>query len=323
MVANIFATASKSPDWQVKLRILKAREDKEALQYLRAKFPGLEDKVFFTDYMGAVHENVIEASSVCKAGRIEHTCNACNGTCLLSDRSGKPVISVLESMKGFKYLSVCWTSEFNCRYDPLSGKFGELFKRSGLMSSQLRQTFSNYNDYCKDMTAALTAAMTAAQKQACLILGGRAGTGKTHLAVAIAIYAMKQGRQAVFRLVSELLDELRGANVNDGDKYLSLMRDLKEVPCLVLDDLSKERTTKAASDYLYQIIDYRYRRELQTIITTNAQSIEELESWEDSRYITPIVSRIIERGEWVTIANAENYRFVSKEHEVKSNAHKK
>ncbi len=134
---------------------------------------------------------------------------------------------------------------------------------------------------------------------------------------------MKQGRQAVFRLVSELLDELRGANVNDGDKYLSLMRDLKEVPCLVLDDLSKERTTKAASDYLYQIIDYRYRRELQTIITTNAQSIEELESWEDSRYITPIVSRIIERGEWVTIANAENYRFVSKEHEVKSNAHKK
>ena len=191
------------------------------------------------------------------------------------------------------------------------------------MSSQLRQTFSNYNDYCRDMTAAITAAMTAAKKQACLILGGRAGTGKTHLAVAIAIYAMKQGRQAVFRLVSELLDELRGANVDDGDKYLSLMHSLKEVPCLILDDLSKERTTKAASDYLYQIIDYRYRRELQTIITTNAQSIEELESWEDSRYITPIVSRIIERGAWITIANAGNYRLVSKEREVKSNARKK
>lgn len=302
---------------------LKAGYDAEALEYLRAKFPGVEDKVFFTDYRGTIHEHVTNALSVCKAAGIERACNKCKGTCLLSDRSEKPVISILESTKGFKYLSVFWTCGITCKYDPLSGEFGQMFRRSGLMRSQLNQAFTNYECYCEEITTAKTMAMNAALKKACLILGGRAGTGKTHLAVAIAIYAMKQGRQAIFRLVSELLDELRSANVNDGDKYLFLMNSLKEVPCLILDDLSKERTTKAALDYLYQIIDYRYRRELQTIITTNAQSIEELESWEDSRYITPIVSRIIERGAWITIANAENYRLVSKEREVKSNARKK
>ena len=45
-----------------------------------------------------------------------------------------------------------------------------------------------------------------------IILAGRAGVGKTYLSVATVIYAMREeGRQARFRLVNEILDELRHA----------------------------------------------------------------------------------------------------------------
>ena len=149
-----------------------------------------------------------------------------------------------------------------------------------------------------------------------LVLSGKRGTGKTHLATAIAIYAMKHGRGAIFRLVNELLNEIRRAVAENGD-YFSVIQGFKEIPCLVLDDLGKERTTDFGLDALYEIVDYRYRHELQTIITTNAKTIEELASWGKEEYMTPIVSRVLERGAWVTISNADDYRV---KRGVKSNA---
>lgn len=59
--------------------------DDEALKYLRKKFPEADEKAFFTDYTGTVHENIVDAFSVIKAGRIEHSCETCKGKCKLSD----------------------------------------------------------------------------------------------------------------------------------------------------------------------------------------------------------------------------------------------
>lgn len=299
----------RTAEWQ---EARKAQKDEEALTYLRSKFPGVPDEAFFMDYRGVVSPHVVNIEAVRKAVTIERTCSQCSGKCTLSDRNGEPVVIIEESSAGFKYLEVRWTCGMHCRYDPLSGEFGRMYRASGLISSQLRQTFEAYEiGKSQELKDAMQAALKSAQKQASLILGGRAGTGKTHLAVAMAIYAMKHGRQAIFRLVSEMLDEVREANVSDSERYAVLMRRLKEVPCLVLDDLNKERVTRASSDYLYQIIDYRYRHELQTIITTNARTIGELESRETSQnvqYITPMVSRVLERGAWVTISGAGDYR---------------
>ena len=80
------------------------------------------------------------------------------------------------------------------------------------------------------------------------------------------------------------------------------------MPCLVIDDLGKDRGTDAWCDYLYQIIDYRYTHDLQTIITTNALTLEELAGWWRAEYIQPIISRLLERGSWVTIAHSGAYR---------------
>lgn len=106
--------------------------------------------------------------------------------------------------------------------------------------------------------------------------------------------------------MNELLDELR--NAARYTDYLDVINGFKRVPCLILDDLGKERVTDAGLDYLHQIVDYRYRYELQTVVTTNALTVEELSSWGNANFITPMVSRLLENGEWVTIRNAEDYR---------------
>lgn len=302
-----YAALWQSPEWAAQLEARKTRDDEKALAYLREKFSGVDDKVFFTDYQGNISEHVIESRTVCEAAMIERTCSQCSGECTLPDKSGKPVVCVEDSPAGFKYLGIRWTCGITCRYDPLSGSFGRMFRESGLTRSQLRQTFSTYEPVCADMRNARSSAMLAAMNKSGIILSGRRGTGKTHLAVALAIDAMKHGRQAIFRLVNELLNEIRQAVAEQGD-YFSVIQKFKEVSCLVLDDLGKEKTTGAGLDYLYQIVDYRYRHELQTIITTNAKTIEELASWGNEEYTTPMVSRVMENGSWVTITNAEDYR---------------
>ncbi|MBQ9527313.1 MAG: hypothetical protein IJR68_06855, partial [Fretibacterium sp.] len=66
--------------------------------------------------------------------------------------------------------------------------------------------------------------------------------------------------------------------------------------------------TDAARDFLYQIIDARYRERRQVIITTNAKSKEELAGWNDVSFLGPLISRMDEMGDWVFITDAEDYR---------------
>ena len=285
-----------------------------ALRYLRAKFPEVDEKVFRTDYAGYLRDEVVEWPAVYKAAIIERACAGCkNSRCEIPEslgiRDSRPVISVSKGPKGFEFLDVRWTCGLTCKFRPLSGEFGRMFRKSGLKDSHVGMTFKAYD--CSKTTPetriAKLEAMSASEEQSDLILAGKPGTGKTHLAVAIAIRAMEQGRQAMFRLVSTVLDEIQTAIGNKGD-YDGLMRQIKTVPCLVLDDLGHENITAARSSYLHQIIDYRYSEHLQTIVTTNARNIEELGRLIGADFVAPIVSRLLERGRWVTINNAEDFR---------------
>ena len=294
-------------DMKSQIETAKISEDKEALAYLTAKFPGVDKEVFFTDYRGTVSKHVIEAVSVCSAGQIEQTCSQCKGNeCKLKDMSGKPVVSIQTSPGGFQYLDVRRSCGISCRYRRDDSDFERMFRDSGLLPSQRDMTFAGYNADNPELKEAKSYALEAAINGTNLVLSGKWGTGKTHLAVAVALTVMRQGRQAMFRLVSEMSDELRASNFT-GD-YYGLMKRFEQVPCLILDDLGKERVTDAGREYLYQIIDCRYRNSLQTIITTNAKSIEELSSWGRNEYIPPMISRLMQNGTWVTITRSSDYR---------------
>lgn len=131
----------------------------------------------------------------------------------------------------------------------------------------------------------LARAYAAEHQGSMLILNGHYGTGKTHLAAAIANYWAQNTSNVTFITVPDLLDYLRvtfspSSNVTF-DKRFHMIRD---APYLILDDLGTENATSWAKEKLFQIIDHRYVMKLPTVITT-AKRIEDLDERLHSRLL--------------------------------------
>jgi DNA replication protein DnaC len=103
-----------------------------------------------------------------------------------------------------------------------------------------------------------------------LLFTGDYGSGKTHLAAAIANFRVEHGQSALFVVVPDLLDYLRSAYApNSPATYDERFEQVRSIQLLVLDDLGTQNTTPWAAEKLYQILNYRYNSELPTVITTN------------------------------------------------------
>lgn len=103
-----------------------------------------------------------------------------------------------------------------------------------------------------------------------LVFTGGYGTGKTHLAAAIANERQRRGDQVLFVSVPDLLDYLRAAFSPDSHiSYARRFEEVKRVPFLVLDDLGTESATPWAREKLYQLLNYRHNAGLPTVITTS------------------------------------------------------
>jgi DNA replication protein DnaC len=109
-----------------------------------------------------------------------------------------------------------------------------------------------------------------------VVLTGRTGCGKTHLAVAMLKKSERYGN--LFTTVPELLMKAR-ASFRDGaeESEEQLIERFCAPDLLVLDDLGAEKTSEYSIATLELIIDRRMRYERRTIITTNL-SLEQIEA---------------------------------------------
>lgn len=102
-----------------------------------------------------------------------------------------------------------------------------------------------------------------------LLLIGDFGSGKTHLAAAVAREAAIAGHDVLFRPVPDLLDELRAGYDDPTVSFMQRMERLKRVAVLILDDYGAASETPWTRDKLFQLINSRYVEKRPTIITTN------------------------------------------------------
>lgn len=129
-----------------------------------------------------------------------------------------------------------------------------------------------------------------------LILRGGYGSGKTHLAAAIANEAVDGRAQVLFAVVPDLLDHLRSAFApNSPVQYDEMFEGVRTTHLLVLDDLGTESSTPWAQEKLYQIINYRYNYTLPTVITTNRR-LEQIDARIQSRICDQALCRLVDLG---------------------------
>ena len=112
------------------------------------------------------------------------------------------------------------------------------------------------------------AARFAEDPEGWLVLTGPSGSGKTHLAVAIANRCIERNQTAFFIVAADLLDHLRASYAPENPvSYDELFEQVRNVPVLVLDDLSVTNATPWAQEKLFQVINHRYNNSLPTVVT--------------------------------------------------------
>ena len=141
------------------------------------------------------------------------------------------------------------------------------------------QSFTNFNTRDKEklppddihsLDLVLKAAIKFSEKpKGWMVISGPHGSGKTHLAAAIANACASQGHQVVFIQVPDLLDHLRATfNPKSEVSYDRRFEEVRSATILMLDDLGTQATTPWVREKLYQLLNYRYNAKLPTVITT-------------------------------------------------------
>jgi len=137
-----------------------------------------------------------------------------------------------------------------------------------------------------------------------VLLVGNSGTGKTHLASALAFSACTQGRRVRFFTVTALVNQLTEAR--EERQLQRMLEQLERHDLLVLDELGYVPFSKLGAELLFEVISRAYER-VSLIVTTNLPFEQWTEVCGSERLTGAILDRLTHRVH-ILEANGESYR---------------
>jgi DNA replication protein DnaC len=123
-----------------------------------------------------------------------------------------------------------------------------------------------------------------------LVLLGRTGCGKTHLAASIGHHLEEKGMAVEFCVVPDLLEMLRSTFREDAGagRFDQVFETVRTTSFLVLDDLGVHSATPWAQEKLFQILNHRYNAKLPTVVTVGCALDDLPEAWVSRMYDTKV-----------------------------------
>ncbi len=132
-----------------------------------------------------------------------------------------------------------------------------------------------------------------------LILSGKPGRGKTHLAVAIAYRAIQNGFTARFVLATDLINDLGAAS--RAGRLREATAAWVEPHVLVIDEIGYLNHADDAANVLFGVVDHRYIARKPMIFTTNKKLRDWGQVLHDRDLAGVILDRVLERGEQIVL----------------------
>lgn len=195
-------------------------------------------------------------------------------------------------------------------------KINRLLGQSGIKKRFQQRTFPNFRCDTPGRKANYATAKAYADNFAYhramgdgLYIEGTNGTGKTHLAAAIALQLISEGIPVICKTSSDLLQDIKRSFSLDGVKEYEVLDIYKKVDLLIIDDLGKEQCSDWSMSTLYSIMNDRYEDMKPTIVTTNYNTDDLADALTpkgcDDTKIVAIISRLKETSTVMTMAWAD------------------
>ena len=138
-----------------------------------------------------------------------------------------------------------------------------------------------------------------------LLIHGKTGVGKTHLAIALGKRLCQEGHATVFLSVNFLFEEIQAAKA--AGRYLHYVRSLTRAKALILDDLGLRNYTHEEATALMDILEERYQKG-PVIVTSQVEPQGWLKLFEDPVIAEAIVDRLIHPCQKITLKGERSYR---------------
>jgi len=137
-----------------------------------------------------------------------------------------------------------------------------------------------------------------------IILAGRSGTGKSHIAIGLGIKACNAGYKVYFTTTTGLINRLKESR---SEKTLQIMeRHFMNYDLILIDELGFISFDKEGSELLFSLLSLRAERK-STIITTNLKFNKWHEIFKDPLMTTAMVDRLTHKSFLIDM-DGDSYR---------------
>jgi len=136
-----------------------------------------------------------------------------------------------------------------------------------------------------------------------LVLMGAVGTGKTHLATAIALNLCRQGRHVRFYTATGLANILQ--EKQQRGTLSGFMTSLRKVELLVLDEIGFITLHKEASELLFQVVSECYEQK-SLIFTSNLEFAQWNTVFGQNKLTAAMVSRLIHHSHIIVFSGTDH-----------------